>query len=71
MSMNGTASLDVRSDHIISRFSVRHAKVSRTNTFTDNECIVGVVIQVIASLRWLGNPVFTCFFVPARPVSAI
>lgn len=71
MSMNGTTSSDVRSDHTISRFSVWHAKVSRTNTFTDNECILGVVIQVIPSLRWLGNLVFTCFFVPAKPVSAI
>ena len=55
MSMNGTTSLDVRSDHTISRFSVQYAKVLRTNTFTDNECILSVVVQVIASLRWLDN----------------
>ena len=71
MSMNDTISLEVRSDHTISRFSVQYAKVLRTNTFTDNECILSVVVQVIASLRWLDNLVFTCFFVPARPVSAI
>lgn len=50
---------------------LRYAKVPRTNTFTDNECILSVVVQVISSLRWLGNLVFTCLFVPARPVSVI
>ena len=71
MSMNDTISLDVRSDHTISRFSVRHAKVLRTNTFTDNEYISSIVIQTAAGLHRFGDLVFTCFFVPAISVSAI
>lgn len=44
MSMNSTTFLDIRSDHTISRLSVRHIKVLRTNTPTDNECILSVVV---------------------------
>jgi hypothetical protein len=71
MSMNDTISLDVRSDHTISRVLVWDAKVLHTNMITDNECILSVVVQVIASLHWFGNLVFTLLFVIARSLSAI
>ena len=71
MSMYGVTSSDLQSNHAVSRLSVLHADLSRTNMFADNKDILSIVVQVIAGLHRLGYLVFTCFLVPARPVSVI
>lgn len=71
MSMYRVTSSVFRSKNTVSRLAVFHEKISHTNTFADNEYIIGIVVRIITSLSRLSNLVFACLFVPARLESAM